>query len=463
MKKILVASMLLFSLLFSASADAQKLKDWVEAKKKEVKEKADAKINQKTSAAMDSAVNTPESLLRKKKEKKAANKAKTLPANNNSTNSTNSTNSNSSQENSTAENSNETSNGKKAATLKFYSKFDFIPGENIVAIEDFSQDALGDFPARWNTNSGADLVNVEGKTGIWLSLSKNGVFMPEFFKSFPENFTLQFELMCNPDYSFYTDPLGLAFVKLSNPKKFTDWTKFNLKDRNGSVFSFFPANAGVYDKVGSVLYEIFENGTSTMQNEITTAQFFRETSNYAKVSVWRQKQRIRIYLNEEKVLDLPRGMTLSAYNALVFTTGGFQQSQDRFLISNIKLAVGAPDTRNKLITEGKFVTRGILFDINSDKIKPESYGAIKDIATVLKENTDVKVKIIGHTDSDGDDNGNLELSKRRAGAIKTTLATDFGIDASRLQTDGKGETQPVDKNNTPEGKANNRRVEFIKT
>lgn len=390
--------------------------------------------------------------------KKKANKSKTSPADNNSTTSTNN-----SEGNSSTENINETSNGKNKSTLQFYSKFDFIPGEKIVALEDFTQDAVGDFPARWNTNSAGDLVNVEGKTGKWLSLSKNGVFTPEFFTNFPDNFTLQFELMCNPDFSFYTEPLGLAFVKLPNPKKFTDWAKYNNKDRNGSVFSFFPANAGVYDKVGSVLYEIFENGTSTMNNEITTGQFFKETSNYAKVSVWRQKQRIRIYLNEEKVLDLPRGMTLSAYNALVFTTGNFQQSQDRFLISNIKLAVGAPDTRNKLITEGKFVTRGILFDINSDKIKPESYGTIKDIATVLNENTDVKVKIIGHTDSDGDDNSNLELSKRRAAAIKTALSTDFGIDASRLQTDGKGETQPVDKNNTPEGKANNRRVEFIKS
>ncbi|MEJ7674299.1 MAG: OmpA family protein [Chitinophagaceae bacterium] len=98
-----------------------------------------------------------------------------------------------------------------------------------------------------------------------------------------------------------------------------------------------------------------------------------------------------------------------------------QADKDRFLISNLKLAVGAPDTRNKLITEGKFVTRGILFDINSDKIKPESYGAIKDIATVLKENADVKVKIVGHTDSDGDDNSNLELSKRRAASYKNCI------------------------------------------
>ena len=136
--------------------------------------------------------------------------------------------------------------------------------------------------------------------------------------------------------------------------------------------------------------------------------------------------------------------------------------QDRYLVGNLKFSVGAPDTRNKLITEGKFVTRGILFDVNSDKIRPESYGVLKDIADVLKENAEVKVKIVGHTDSDGKDADNLNLSKRRAEAVKASLAKDFGIDASRLETDGKGESQPVDKNTTAEGKANNRRVEFIK-
>ena len=135
---------------------------------------------------------------------------------------------------------------------------------------------------------------------------------------------------------------------------------------------------------------------------------------------------------------------------------------DRFLFSNIRLAVGAPDTRNRLITEGKFVTRGILFDVNSEKIKPESYGVLKEISTVLNENPDVKVKIVGHTDADGDDNSNMDLSKRRAEAVKASLVKDFGINMGRLESDGKGETQPMDKNTTAEGKANNRRVEFIK-
>ena len=100
--------------------------------------------------------------------------------------------------------------------------------------------------------------------------------------------------------------------------------------------------------------------------------------------------------------------------------------------------------------------------MNSDRIKPESYGSLKEIAGVLTENTDLKVQIAGHTDSDGDDAANLDLSKRRAASVKAALTREFGIDAGRMDADGKGESQPVDSNTTPAGKANNRRVEFIR-
>ena len=81
---------------------------------------------------------------------------------------------------------------------------------------------------------------------------------------------------------------------------------------------------------------------------------------------------------------------------------------------------------------------------------------------MLVENKDLKVQIVGHTDSDGEDAANLDLSKRRAASVKAALTREFAIDAGRMDTDGKGESQPVDGNNTPAGKANNRRVEFIR-
>ena len=99
--------------------------------------------------------------------------------------------------------------------------------------------------------------------------------------------------------------------------------------------------------------------------------------------------------------------------------------------------------------------RKFLFDAGSDRIKPESSGALRNIAGVLKENSEVKVKIVGHTDSDGDDKANMALSEKRATAVKAHLVNEYGIAESNLSAEGKGESQLTDKNPTPEGKANN--------
>jgi outer membrane protein OmpA-like peptidoglycan-associated protein len=132
------------------------------------------------------------------------------------------------------------------------------------------------------------------------------------------------------------------------------------------------------------------------------------------------------------------------------------------MITNFRIAAGLPDTRNKLITEGKLVSYGIYFDVNKDVVKPESYGTLKEISVILNEVPDVKVKIIGHTDADGDDSKNKDLSKRRAASVKAELVKTFGVNADRLEIDGMGESKPIAPNDTPVNKALNRRVEFIK-
>ena len=351
---------------------------------------------------------------------------------------------------------------KAPAEFKTYAKFDFVPGEKIVAIEDFSQVAPGDFPDKWNTNSTGDIQTVEGRSGNWLSISKPGIFLPEFITSLPENFTLEFELYCSKNYSFYSSPFNVIFASLKNPgKEFTNWRKYGPGPREGVLCWFHPQDAGM--KNGHSGYEVHVDSKEQMENAGPTAQFRNKENNYVKVSIWRQKNRLRVYMNEEKIWDVPRAFSNDVnYNTLLLMRHTSHNPEDRFLFSNLRLAVGAADTRNRLVTEGKFVTRGILFDVNSDKIKGESYGVLKEISTVLKENADVKVKIVGHTDSDGDDKSNLDLSKRRAESVKAMLSKEFGIDVARIQTDGKGESEPVDKNTSGEGKANNRRVEFIK-
>lgn len=349
----------------------------------------------------------------------------------------------------------------KTVSLVSYSKFDFIPGEKLLVKEDFASTSIGDFPINWNTNSTGEIVNVEGSPEKWFSISKEGTFLQEDVTTLPENFTYQFNLMCNPEFSYYSSSLNLVFANMTNPSsEFMKWKNFSHPG-NAVTLQFHPTDAG--GGVGTVGYILYTKGTETMKNSVTTSKFHAKTSNSVKVSIWRQKTRLRVYINDEKVLDLPKAFSSDViYNSSVFWLGGTHQTIDRYLISDIRLAVGAPDTRNKLITEGKFVTLGILFDSGSDKIKPESYGTLKEIATVLKDNPEVRVNIVGHTDSDGETAANQKLSEKRAEAIKSALNTDFSIDKSRMETIGKGESEPAEPNTSEKGKASNRRVEFIK-
>jgi outer membrane protein OmpA-like peptidoglycan-associated protein len=121
-----------------------------------------------------------------------------------------------------------------------------------------------------------------------------------------------------------------------------------------------------------------------------------------------------------------------------------------------------PDFSQVISSSGRYIARGILFDTDSDVIKPESGPVIKQIARGLDSNPNLKLMIEGHTDSVGDAAHNLDLSKRRAEAVKAVLIGQFNIDASRLSATGMGSTKPVDSNDTPQGRAQNRRVELVK-
>ncbi|HUQ94504.1 MAG TPA: OmpA family protein [Bryobacteraceae bacterium] len=333
-----------------------------------------------------------------------------------------------------------------SASIKSFSKFDFVPGEKIVGFEDFMDGEIGDFPARWNTNASGEIVTIQGKPGRWLKFTKAGVFVPELIPVLPDNFTLEFDLLTTTPFD--SGDLRISLALLTSPKELLS---FHTADR----FTFSANPRADFSS------EVRKEGTSQAGTRSETPQF-TDKGNPIHIAIWRQKERVRVYFDDAKISDLPRAMMpVGAYNRIVFYVHNVYPNNFYFL-SNLRLAVGAPDTRNKLLTDGKWVTHGILFDVNSDKIKGESYGTLKAIAAVLQENSDLKVTIVGHTDSDGDDAKNMDLSKRRSVSVKEALRTEFGIDAGRMETDGKGESQPNDKNDTAAGKANNRRVEFLK-
>jgi OmpA-OmpF porin, OOP family len=160
------------------------------------------------------------------------------------------------------------------------------------------------------------------------------------------------------------------------------------------------------------------------------------------------------------VVDVPRFFVETKPYSFAFFRSFFGDCE--VYITNIRYAIAGEDLRAKLMNEGKFSTTGITFDINSDKIKPESKATLDEIGNMLQLNQDIKIKIVGHTDSDGDAKANILLSQKRAVAIKNELQNNYGIVSSRISTDGKGENEPLNGNKTAEEKAANRRAEFIK-
>ncbi len=343
----------------------------------------------------------------------------------------------------------------KAGVQSFesYSKYDFIPGEKVIFFEDFSQDAVGDFPALWNTNGSAEVVTTNLYPGNWMKFVMSQCVWTDQLLNLPENYTVEFDVI--PIGGLEGDGMSGYDFRLMQALNAKAWDSGSTPGNGGFHYSMEYFGRPGYDTwFGYKMEECNKAKISGYNNDENAKQ---KINTKYHIAIWVQKTRVRLYQNEVKVFDLPRA----------FPAGCVKPDRLRFesgaaMISNIRIAVGAPDMRNKLMTEGKLVTYGIYFDVNKDVVKPESYGTLKEIANILNEVPDVKVKIVGHTDSDGADAANLDLSKRRAASVKNELVKNFNVNGDRLVTDGMGETQPVAPNDSPANKALNRRVEFIK-
>ncbi|PIX09314.1 MAG: OmpA family protein [Flavobacteriaceae bacterium CG_4_8_14_3_um_filter_34_10] len=332
---------------------------------------------------------------------------------------------------------------------------DFVSGSKVIYSDTFKNDGVGDFPVTWNTNSSGEVITLDNQEERWLQLGL-GEFTPDGITQIPDNCTFEFDLTVSNNFDWYSDGIWVNIIAVKNRQKdFTQWSRFGT-GTDGVRLRLKPKN---FEYTGETEILTYLNRDKIIQNGKNTKQFTLKNKT-VHVALWRQKNRLRVYLNEEKAWDIPRAFGPANYNSISFNTAGSEE--EHFYISNLRLAIAGEDTRHALLETGKFETNEILFDVNKAIIKPSSFKILDELGQALADNPEVTIKIIGHTDSDGSADANLKLSEKRATAIKVYLSNHFPITGNRMQVMGKGETEPVASNATPDGKAKNRRVEFVK-
>lgn len=335
--------------------------------------------------------------------------------------------------------------------LKVYSKFDFVPGDTQLFFDDFSQDFIGDFPSKWNTNGTGEVVRLNNIIGNWFEMKAgyNIYYIPLTDRELPEEYTIEFDLLTSG---------------MDRKTSSTSVLRILLDDNNGFKVGSNTAQASIpfcqYAAIDINIQNKKDNKREIYSN--VGADLRKVVLNQPHISLAVNKQRFRLWVNERKYIDVPRLLAENKIKYLKFGLNQLKDDKERVFIRNLKIAEGGVDLRRKLMAEGKISTNGILFDSGSATIQPQSLGIVRQISQVLMQDESISLMIVGHTDSDGNDDANLKLSKARAEAVKNALINIYNISGDRLQTDGKGESEPVGDNGTTEGKSQNRRVEFIK-
>lgn len=420
-----------FFLLTGVNSNAQLLKKIKESAKRAAEEtiqrKVEDKTQEKTEEAMDSLFNAPEKM--KKTEKHSKQKG----ANENS-------------------DYNDGLSGELTGSIQNQQNIvtgsQFFPEGNLLFEEQFQQDMQGDFPVNWETNSGGEIILINGQKA--LRFYPDGVYLANT-GVLPENYALEFDLTTsNLNYK------GLASSRFG--VIFSNEKTLSKKPASGAGFSFSLWYNGQSDYV---LVKNWDKNTSSKIDNKISYDIRSKLNTTSHFTLLVNGKRLRVYVDSGKVLDLPSLLQNNVAQHVTFYLNGTSNEQSHIVaISNIKITEEGQDLRSQIL-KGGFSTTKILFASGSDKLKSESYSFLDKLAQTLNNDESLRVSIIGHTDSDGAEAANLTLSKKRAESVKRYLI-DQGVQEDRLQTYGKGESDPLATNETEEGKAQNRRVEFKK-
>ena len=336
---------------------------------------------------------------------------------------------------------------EKKAAESTYAKSDFVRGDEVFFEDDFANEQLGEFPSKWDINEGSiETASLNGQKYLVGSEWTFNVepLMKDQKNWLPDQFTLEFDIYVSDE----------AEIGASTWQLFLVSRKSNWNDIVGIIdFWWRPEDEGVIIRYGNMLKPDMENTLAGEEEALVRKTLKKNDWNHFALSF--NKRALKFYLNGTRIFQIP---SMVAPEKIQFFCEGDYKYRG---YANVVLAKGAVPLYNRLETEGKIITYGITFDIGKATIKPQSLPEINRFYELMTKNPDLKFEVQGHTDNTGTVAGNQKLSEQRAQAIVNKLV-EMGIAANRLSAKGMGQSAPLADNSTDEGRAKNRRVEFVK-
>ena len=308
-------------------------------------------------------------------------------------------------------------------------KFDYVPGDKVLFVDDFKQDELGEFPARWSLQIGTfEVAEMDGERWVRCTAVDGTIRMKlPAMKQLPEFWTLEFDF-------YATEPMPSAL------------TVSGVGD-NGSASweATYPQGTSLAFRAGEV-------------NSTTPLEDAKSPAGRHHVMFMARGPALKVYMDRQRMANVPE-ISMSAGAPAHIDIRLWAPTGP--MITNVRFAEGSKPVKD-VLDSGKLVTYGIRFQTGSDVVLPESAPILRQVTAYMEAHPAVRLKITGHTDNVGTAASNLDLSKRRAASVAKVLAEQFGVAAGRFETEGKGDAQAIASNAQPEGRAMNRRVEFTK-
>jgi outer membrane protein OmpA-like peptidoglycan-associated protein len=311
-----------------------------------------------------------------------------------------------------------------------WANYDFVPGNQVLFYDDFTNDRVGDFPRDLEFVGGTiEVVESGGERA--LRATSEGAFDIRLPQTLPQRFTVEFSMRVGS-------------------WQFNELFVYPVTDDGHA--------AGSHWLVVQPYYGI---GIDSEGGTTSTKRGFAEKMNNDRLPIrlMADGSYVKVFVGTNRVANIPNA-DLGRSNTLRFDVEDGRGPG--LFLGPVRVAAGGRDLYATLDAEGRVATRGIQFDTGSARIRPESTPTLEDVARMLENHPTLQLTIEGHTDATGSESANQSLSQQRAESVKQYLTSEHDIAPSRLAAVGKGESNPVASNDTPEGRQSNRRVELVK-